>query len=156
MRDLFLNEPCPPELPAISLWQPWASLIFTGRKRHETRDWRLPRSYDRGCKVILHAAKTRSGYRDTHDALDRICREEFGVSYDAALPLGCALGFVWLDGCLATNGRETAATDDDFECGNFMPGRFAWRITKFEAFATPVQMRGRQGFWFVPEREVAP
>jgi hypothetical protein len=39
---------------AISLWQPWASLMALGLKRHETRHW--PTAY-RG-PIAIHAAKT--------------------------------------------------------------------------------------------------
>lgn len=41
---------------AISLWQPWASLMAAGYKRIETRSWR-PASLHRGDIVAIHAAK---------------------------------------------------------------------------------------------------
>ena len=45
---------------AISLWQPWASLIAYGAKRVETRAWA---TRYRG-PIAIHAAKTRSHLRD--------------------------------------------------------------------------------------------
>src|ERR1700732_4369319 len=41
---------------AISLWQPWASLIACGAKPYETRDWAPPESMI-GQPIAIHAAK---------------------------------------------------------------------------------------------------
>lgn len=41
---------------AISLWQPWASLIACGAKPYETRDWAPPASLI-GQPIAIHAAK---------------------------------------------------------------------------------------------------
>lgn len=41
---------------AISLWQPWASLIACGAKPYETRSWAPPRSMI-GQPIAIHAAK---------------------------------------------------------------------------------------------------
>lgn len=41
---------------AISLWQPWASLIACGAKRYETRDWPPPSKLI-GQRIAIHAAK---------------------------------------------------------------------------------------------------
>lgn len=48
---------------AITVWQPWASLLVSGRKRYETRSWAT--SY-RG-PIAIHAAKRP--VRQTIDAL---------------------------------------------------------------------------------------
>jgi len=41
---------------AISLWQPWASLIAAGLKHYETRSWAPPRELI-GQTIAIHAAK---------------------------------------------------------------------------------------------------
>ena len=41
---------------AISLWQPWASLIACGAKPFETRHWAPPRELI-GQTIAIHAAK---------------------------------------------------------------------------------------------------
>lgn len=41
---------------AISLWQPWASLIACGEKPFETRHWAPPRELI-GQRIAIHAAK---------------------------------------------------------------------------------------------------
>ncbi len=41
---------------AISLWQPWASLLVLGLKRFETRSFPFPGAV-RGQRVAIHASK---------------------------------------------------------------------------------------------------
>lgn len=44
---------------AVSLWQPWASLIACGAKTIETRSWPAPRTVV-GQRIAIHAAKRTS------------------------------------------------------------------------------------------------
>lgn len=55
---------------AITLWQPWASLLAIGAKQHETRSWKT--SY-RG-PVAIHAAKINSAKNDHLVLLERLIR----------------------------------------------------------------------------------
>ena len=41
---------------AITLWQPWASLIADGRKTVETRSWAPPKALI-GHRIAIHASK---------------------------------------------------------------------------------------------------
>lgn len=40
---------------ALTLWQPWASLIACEAKEAETRSWPAPASLV-GCRIAIHAA----------------------------------------------------------------------------------------------------
>src|SRR3546814_20644641 len=40
---------------ALTIWQPWASLIIAGAKPYEFRGWRAPRSLI-GQRIIIHAS----------------------------------------------------------------------------------------------------
>ena len=44
-----------------------------------------------------------------------------------------------------------AASDDDRECGDFAPGRFAWKRDEFRLFDQPIPYRGAQGIFTVPD-----
>lgn len=70
MTDLFGHRPT---IKALSIWQPWASLVAAGVKRHETRH--RATSY-RG-PVAIHAAKTI-------DDEYRAALEALGLSINAA------------------------------------------------------------------------
>lgn len=61
MRDISTAGP----ILALSIRQPWASLIVEGRKDIENRTWRTEH---RG-PILIHAAKTPD-----HEARDRLCR----------------------------------------------------------------------------------
>ena len=55
------------EIKAISLWQPWASLIALGGKKIETRSW--PTKY-RG-PLAIHASKNQPPYAQTLADVDK-------------------------------------------------------------------------------------
>jgi hypothetical protein len=46
---------------------------------------------------------------------------------------------------------DAAASDDDLECGDFGPGRFAWKRDQLRLFDQPISYRGRQGIFNVPD-----
>lgn len=132
---------------AISLWQPWASLVAAGVKMHETRHW--PTSY-RG-PIAICAAKTV----DTAGAPYELCRAVLGRHWETRELRGAVLAVATLDACLHTERMDLAAlTSADRDAGNFLPGRFAWRLTDVRRFRTPVPITGRQGLfnWQVPAR----
>lgn len=141
---------------AISLWQPWASLIFATSadgerfKHHETRHW-VPKPgfpVKRGSRLIIHAAKTTRGFSDMPDAFARLCYEAFGEGYRDKLPVGAAIGTVTLADWYPA--ADTAAMHEaDRLCGNWSYERFAWLLDDPEQFATPIPMKGQQSFWRV-------
>jgi len=69
------------------------------------------------------------------------------VLFTAAL-----IGVVNVVDCLPTQTlvRDDAASHDDRICGDFRPGRFAWKRDEFRLFDQPILYRGRQGFFNVP------
>src|SRR5579885_2158306 len=64
---------------ALSLWQPWASLMADGRKKIETRHWRPP-AWLLGQPLAIHATMR----------VDSDACEDFG--YDPlTIPRGCVV-----------------------------------------------------------------
>lgn len=134
---------------AISLWQPWASLWCSPAKIHETRSW--PTDY-RGWLAVHAAKKVVKVDGDLAEIVDRHCGR--------MLPYGAFVGIVYLDHCLPTELviREylrLGKPQDDLVCGDFAPGRWAWRRGHFRQFQAPVPWRGRQGLFTVPDHVVA-
>jgi hypothetical protein len=105
---------------AISLWQPWASLLAHGQKRVETRHWPIKSPGP----LVVHAAQKWSrelaaqtikppfslalraaGYRLPGDRNARMFRRpvaETDGTRNGPLPLGCLLGVVELVACVPT------------------------------------------------------
>lgn len=141
---------------AISLWQPWASLWLTPRKVHETRHWsiRVPRD---GFWLAVHAAKRAAS--DEGLDLDDICTDEFGPHWARELPRGAIIGRVHLVSCCSTgalhlfpdNADVAPPVGDDAICGDFSPGRFAWRRRSYARLLEPIPYRGSQGLFSVPD-----
>lgn len=135
---------------ALSLWQPWASLWCSDAKVHETRHW--PTSY-RGL-LLVHAARRRID-DFTGERLDGICDGLFGNHWGLDLPRGALVGVVRLVGCVSTDVMPIShQSSDDYECGDFSTGRFAWQRSNFQRFAAPIPYRGSQGFFEVPDELV--
>jgi len=156
-------------LKAITLTQPWASLVMCGAKKIETRSWRT--KYQG--RVVIHAAKGMpmpalalamglsavSGFREApmfKAALDRA-----GLQGDH-LPRGVALGVVTLVGCypiirgypegmVNTAGvfgyHQPAKDTDEYAFGDWGPGRWAWVLNDPRPFVEPFPCRGSLGLW---------
>jgi len=82
-----------------------------------------------------------------------ILEDEFGTRWAQDLPTGALIGTVKLVDCLPTRlpFGDAAANGDDRECGDFSPGRFAWRRDEFRLFERPIPYRGAQGIFNVPD-----
>ena len=134
---------------AISLWQPWASLVVLGEKRFETRSW----SADHRGDLAIHAAKRITSPSEIPAQDLRAMRDtlsELGLTIEE-LPLGAVLGTVNLVAMhpAATLWEELSREPflNEASFGNFDEGRFAWELTMPEAFDKPVPTRGYQGLW---------
>lgn len=139
--------------PAITLWQPWASLIFSGDKVHETRSFPVP---DRllGERVAIHAAKRAGTDDEVGYVLDRLCRERFGNDWRETLPRGVVLGTVRIARSYEIDPTVVPAPTDRI-AGNWTPGRWAWELDSIEALSEPIEATGRQGWWSVDLPEAA-
>jgi activating signal cointegrator 1 len=132
---------------AISLWQPWASLWLSDNKVHETRHWT---TRYRGM-LLVHAA--RRAIDDCEDEVHAICVKQFELNYRADLPRGALIGIVRLAIVLPTinDWNDNAAHAADRVCGDWSPGRFAWRRDYFRMLDRPIPWRGSQGLFDVPD-----
>ena len=154
---------------AITLWQPWASLIVYGFKTYETRSW----STDYRGWLAIHASKKQPAHvgwmlnvKDpAHEsALFWECLEACGYYEFKDMPRGVVLGHVQLVNVLQvedvdvryvdSTDRGNRRADDkaiichrDLVFGDWTPGRFAWELRDPVIFNTPVPSRGSQKLW---------
>lgn len=124
---------------ALTIWQPWASLIASGEKQYETRSWET--KY-RG-PLAIHAGlgdMTKELFECTS-----FYREALHWSSVPALPSGGVLCIVNLVECLPTAGLSISQKEQNF--GDFSSGRFAWKLELVERFEKPILVSGKQGLW---------
>lgn len=134
---------------ALSIWQPWASLIISGEKKIETRSWPAPYSI-RGTRIAIASTKTI-----LPDQRQAVAEEDFRMHYAetglpamADLPMGCVLGSVVVEGCREIDSEFMQELDGQEEAfGWYGPGRFAWFLKDPEPLDRPVVVRGGQGLW---------
>ncbi|HAL07380.1 MAG TPA: hypothetical protein DCP26_08540 [Brevundimonas sp.] len=142
MTDLFGGAPT---IKALSVWEPWASLIAAGVKRHETRHWET--TY-RG-PIAIQAARTL----DLAGAPDQLCQDVLGPLWPKERPRGRVVAVAYLSDCIPTDRVLQELTAADREAGNYAAGRFAWRLDDIRPLTEPIPLTGRQGLfnWEQPQ-----
>ena len=153
----------PKSMPAISLWQPWASLIAEGVKQTETRSWTPPRKIY-GQRVAIHAAKRWTkeevmAFRDLWPwSNEEINVEPLGKDL---LPLGKVVATCIIETCYRSdnlddqlarticNHNHIKAIIDSSRYGDYSDGRFIWILKDIEKVEPPFSARGAQGFFTI-------
>lgn len=143
---------------AISLWEPWATLIRTGAKTIETRSWS---THYRG-ELLICAAK---GGLPRVEVIDFLSLREFqnglaplfGKDFPdedgrpfvtrAHLNFGKAVAIVELVDCRPTLDLSENKIGDNRPFGDFTPGRFAWFLKMVRNDFPPFPVTGSQGFF---------
>lgn len=141
---------------ALSLHQPWASLVVAGVKRVETRSWS---TQFRG-PLIVHASKAYSTRLErAANRIERVLEmtgrlDEVGPDgLDLEkMPRGAFLGVVRLVTVAPTPNYSPSALERNL--GDFSPGRFAWVFEDARALDEPVDGRGLPGLWSPSPLEV--
>lgn len=144
MTDLCGHQPT---IKALSLWQPWASLVAAGVKIDETRHW----STDYRGPIAIQAAKTL----DVAGAPDQLCLSVFGLGWQKTLPLGAVVCVGELYDCVPAERVAGHLSPANLAAGNFAHGRFAWRLRNVRALSEPIPLVGRQGlFNWTPDFDI--
>lgn len=136
---------------AITIKQPWATLIALGEKRFETRGWQT--KY-RG-ELAIHAGKQV----DRDACLEPEIKAALvrnGILSISMLPTGSVIGTVtlkdciqsvetWTAGYILENGERVYSPEYDF--GDFTPGRYAWELGDVRQLLEPVPAKGQLSLW---------
>lgn len=155
---------------ALTIWQPWASLIILRAKPFEFRGWKFTDKPHLaklvGQRIVIHAGARRPPQSELDDILYRI---DEGVSaLDATIarplvkqmraalhsrgkeadlhmaPLGVALGTAVIGEPRSVLDifKDTVADSDRLD-----DSLYGWPMTDIERFETPIPSAGAQGFW---------
>lgn len=134
---------------AISLTQPWATLMALDAKRIETRGWRT--SF-RGW-LAIHAAK---GFPKDCQALcsNTVFRETLwagGLYKVQSLPLGAVIAVVNIVDCRHTEVlRERLAGTRELAFGDYSDGRYGFIVESVRQLREPIPMKGALSIWKMP------
>lgn len=145
---------------ALTLTQPWATLMAIGAKRVETRSWftayrgivaiHAAKKFPADCKNLCYAEPFKSALGFPRDA-DLLWRPPEPVWVKEAkqvldgLPLGKVVAIATLTDCVSTD--RFTPTPRERQFGNYDPGRFAWIFSDIIPFETPPPARGALGLW---------
>lgn len=161
---------------ALTIWQPWASLLACGAKRYETRSW--PTRY-RG-PIAIHAAMISPFRVSLSPECKGVIADEVLNSHRCPLlrdmPRGAVIATaelvnVWhivyhpgLDVDTASKidiGAESMTndkhdphfgdyfvpTEKEIILGDWTPGRYAWELSNVKMLPEPIPIKGKQGLW---------
>ena len=136
---------------ALTLRQPWATLVAKGLKTYETRSW-AP-SY-RG-PLLIHAGASVD--KDFTAALvgDGVLTQEdlpAGRAAPWGMPTMAILCVVDLWECHRTPGRFPA---DEYTYGDFSPGRWAWELRNLRVLSLRYPVKGKLGLWLPSVEDTA-
>jgi hypothetical protein len=159
-------------IPALTLWQPWASLVAIGAKLTETRDWAPPPKL-LGKRLAIHASmQAPSGKMHIPPPTIHKMANALRLPYERwahELPRGAVLCTVEIEARYQVErvstrssphsnmpprhhvttraGDEVVIGANDMAFGNFERGRWIWVLRDVQAFPDPFPAMGKQRLW---------
>jgi hypothetical protein len=143
---------------ALTLTQPWATLVAVGAKRIETRSW----STNYRGPIAIHAAKGFPDYAEQacHEEPFRSVLRDAGITRIEDLSRGCIVAVAELVDCwrfgptaaevVRLGSRDGSYPRYEAEFGDYSGGRYGFLLNDVGAqFCGDV--RGALGLWDVPE-----
>ncbi|MCD8563223.1 MAG: hypothetical protein LRY54_04130 [Alphaproteobacteria bacterium] len=142
-------------IPALTVWQPYASLIIKGHKPYEFRNYRM-RGKMIGRRIAIHAGLRKASEMDIADLQTMLGRghgwEYAGLRESAAAffddptpwPFGAVLGTAVIGPSLTPESVRATFGGD----GPASLRSWAWPLTEIVEFDQPIPAKGAQGFWY--------
>lgn len=154
-------------LKAITIWEPWASLIAMGEKSIETRSWKAPDNIINQ-RIAIHAAATMpkwvkalcSGFAKL------IGTKEYNGSWLYHLehgigPFGKVVATAKLTECIliiedhevmeyaiiGEGDKQQMVDGPEYLFGDYTPGRYAWILEDIKPLENPTPAKGMQRLW---------
>lgn len=166
---------------ALTVWQPWASLIIEGAKPYEFRRWRC---YDSmiGQRIVIHAAARKIDSREVHRilvaldrggfeaaetclharaavpilqrALERFTGGELPLTGHGDLPWSAGIGTAVIgEPRLGTEIAEEFGVPRANDSDRDEHSNWGWPMLDIERWDAPIPTKGAQGFWNWPGPE---
>lgn len=136
---------------ALSLTQPWATLVAIGAKRIETRSWgtafrgelaiQATQGFPRDCQELCATEPFRTVLKAA------------GFTNTKELPRGAIVAVARLVGCVGTAHMDYVTPSPcphEIAFGDYSFGRFAWLLDDVAPATKPILCKGALGLWEVP------
>lgn len=121
---------------ALTIKQPWATLIMQGDKRFEFRSWQTKYRGD----LLIHAGKGID--KEAMKRLEKYLPEE--------LPYGKILGKVKLVDCIKMSPelKELLLKENsDIYTKSSFQENYVWQVSDVEVFENPIDAKGHLSLW---------
>ena len=145
---------------AITLWEPWATLMARPlnrlghpSKRIETRSWKT--KY-RGLIAVHSSKRWRNDQRQScyRHPMAKTLHELGIVDLDQDFHFGCILAIGRLSAIVSSGAAKTRLSQLgevgqlELSFGNYQPNRYAWAVTEIMPLPHPIYAKGAQGLWW--------
>jgi len=135
------------EFSALSLWQPWATLIAQGYKHYETRGW-----YTKYRGELLICAAKKKLPKDFYCRLSIKLHGDLYKLMQEDCPRGVAIALVDLVDCIKmTPDFITQQSEKELLLGDWKPGRYAWKLENVRSINN-FPVKGQQGIFQIEEK----
>jgi hypothetical protein len=125
---------------ALTIRQPWADLIVSGRRPFEIRNWRP----DYTGWILVHAGK-----KFDEEAARRL------NLFAAGLAFGAIIGKVHVDDCIEfTRESWEQLRPQHMEWTHYQPNMFGWRLSQAVKFERSIPWSGSLGLFDVPDAAI--
>lgn len=142
---------------ALTIWQPWATLIAEGLKPYEFRGWPAPASLV-GQRIAIHAGARPVKRPEVRLLLMQLRRDGgFGTGLSVAgsidlldrVFMGLSLPHSAIV-CTAIMGKPIRAADipgQEGDSDRIDHSKWGWQLSDIHRMQPPVPATGAQGFW---------
>ncbi len=120
---------------ALTIKEPWATLIIEGYKKYEFRSWKT--SY-RG-KILIHA-----GLSIEKDSVERF--KKYNLNYIK----GAIIGEAVLTDCILVDekiNQELLNINETVYGRSNHEGLYAWKLENIKKYDKPIYIKGKLGLW---------
>lgn len=121
---------------ALTIKQPWATLIMQGDKRFEFRSWQTKYRGD----LLIHAGK----------GIDKEAMKRLEKYLPVKLPYGKILGKVKLVDCIKMSPefKELLLKENsDIYTKSSFQENYGWQVSYVEVFENPIDAKGHLSLW---------
>lgn len=142
---------------ALSLTQPWATLVAIGAKRIETRSWRTKYTGPLAIHAAKRFPKEARAFAMQPACYNAVRRAPACWSWYPSYPLGVVLATCRLVACLPVevldNGGDVFSvsleplSQQERAFGDYSPGRYGWILEDVQLLPELIPAKGALGLW---------